>query len=229
MRELALRASWAWSATYPGACVGVLALADVVNPSHSAALEERKAELERALRARFAGLSRADLRALPTLQAYEAYYRRFQKTYHVQLQLESVALRGKSIPRVAALVEAMFMAELQNQLLTAGHDLAALDPPLRLDVAHGTEVYTLYNGQEQQLKPGDMYVADQRGIISNVIYGPDQRTRIADPTRGVLFTVYGVPGIDRDAMDRHLADLVANAHLVAPVARIVWQQVVGGA
>ena len=57
------------------------------------------------------------------IQAYAAYYERFNKTYHVQLQLESVALKGKSIPRVSALVEAMFMAELENLLLTAGHDL----------------------------------------------------------------------------------------------------------
>jgi hypothetical protein len=34
-----------------------------------------------------------------------------------------VALKGKAIPRQAALVEAMFMAELENLILTAGHDL----------------------------------------------------------------------------------------------------------
>jgi DNA/RNA-binding domain of Phe-tRNA-synthetase-like protein len=229
MRELTFGASSTWRATYPGACVGLLALADVVNPSHSAALEERKAELERALRARFSGLTRADLRTLPTLQAYEAYYRRFQKTYHVQLQVESIAFKGKSIPRVAALVEAMFMAELQNQLLTAGHDLAALDPPLRLDVAQGTEVYTLANGQEQPLKPGDMYIADSQGVTSSILYGPDRRTRITESTGGVVFAVYGVPGIDRDAVDRHLADLVANVRLVAPAARVEWQEIVDGA
>jgi DNA/RNA-binding domain of Phe-tRNA-synthetase-like protein len=88
------------------------------------------------------------------------HYRRFQKSYHVQRQLESVALKGKPIPRIAALVEAMCLAELQNQLLTAGHDLAATDSPVRLDVASGAEMHVLsngYNGQEQVLKAGDMY------------------------------------------------------------------------
>jgi len=37
----------------------------------------------------------------PILKAYQEYYRRFKKTYHVQLQLESLLFKGKSIPSVA--------------------------------------------------------------------------------------------------------------------------------
>jgi DNA/RNA-binding domain of Phe-tRNA-synthetase-like protein len=220
MDEFSFVVSPSWATAYPDAVVGVLALENVANPSESAALEARKVALETELRARFGSLTRADLRALPVLQAYEAYYRRFQKSYHVQLQLESVALKGKPIPRVAALVEAMFVAELHNQLLTAGHDLAAIDPPVRLGVASSSETYVLYNGQEQPLKTGDMYIADRQGVISSVVYGPDKRTRIADSTCAVLFTVYGVPGISRDAIEQHLADLAANVRLVSPEARI---------
>ena len=125
-----------WKTTYPGAAVGVLALGNVANPKRSAELDERKAELEREIRSRFA--DRAELRALDRLQAYRAYYKRFKKTYHVQMQLESIAFKGKSIPRIAALVEAMFAAELKNQLLTAGHDLDVVEPPVRLDIAQGS-------------------------------------------------------------------------------------------
>jgi DNA/RNA-binding domain of Phe-tRNA-synthetase-like protein len=225
MRDFSFGASPAWSSAYPDAVVGVLALENVANPPESPALEERKVALETELRARFGGLSRAELRTLPVLQAYEAHYRRFQKSYHVQLQLESVALKGKPIPRVAALVEAMFMAELQNQLLTAGHDLAAIDTPVRIDVANGSETYTLYNGQEQLLKAGDMYIADRQGVISSIVYGPDKRTPIAESTRVVLFTVYGVPGIDRDTIEQHLRDLAANVRLVSPEARMKGLQI----
>ena len=130
--------SEAWKMAYPGAAVGVLAMHNVVNPESHPALDKRKEELETRLRARFSGHDRAALKALPTIQAYNAYYKRFKKSYHVQLQLESVALKGKSIPRVAALVEAMFVAELKNLLLTAGHDLEAVEMPVRLDVAEGT-------------------------------------------------------------------------------------------
>ena len=140
-----------------------------------------------------------------------------------------MALKGKPLPRVAALVEAMFMAELESQLLTAGHDLAALDPPLRLDVGSGSEAYTLYNGQEQTVKAGDMYIADARGILSSILAGPDRRARIAETTRAVVFTVYGVPGISREAVDQHLARRLATARLISPAARVEQSEIVGGA
>src|SRR5512145_1636245 len=143
-----------WKITYPDAHVGVLVLHNVTNPPHHVELERRKLVLEQDLRQRYAYQDRAALTQLPVLQSYAAYYRRFKKTYHVQLQLESIAFKDKSIPSVAALVEAMFIAEIKNLLLTAGHDLDTLHVPLTLDVAQGDERYTLLRGQEQALKAG---------------------------------------------------------------------------
>ena len=125
--------SEAWKTAYPGAAVGVLAMRNVINPEHHVALDKRKEELENQLRSRFSDYDRAALKDLPTIQAYNTYYKRFKKTYHVQHQLESVVFKGKPIPRVAALVEAMFVAELKNLLLTAGHDLDAVQMPVQLE------------------------------------------------------------------------------------------------
>lgn len=214
-----------WKAAYPGAAVGVLAMCDVANPERHPALDRRKAELEHQLRARFA--DRAELKALAPIQAYTAYYKRFKKTYHVLLQLESVVLKGKPIPRVAALVEAMFVAELQNLLLTAGHDLDVVQMPVRLDVSDGSERYLRLNGQEQVLKAGDMMIADAQGVISSVLYGPDRRTRITPDTHRVLFTVYAPPGIGERAVRQHLHDIEAHVTLVAPQAGVEVLEVVG--
>ncbi|MFN8461858.1 MAG: hypothetical protein U0X93_08840 [Anaerolineales bacterium] len=74
----------------------------------------------------------------------------------------SIVLKGKSIPSVASLVECMFMAEVKNMLLTAGHDLDKLQLPLTLDVTQGTESYTLMRGA-QTVKAGDMTISDQAG------------------------------------------------------------------
>ena len=215
----------AWKTAYPGAAVGILAMRNVANPEHHAALERRKEELENQLRSRFANSDRAALAILAPLPAYDAYYARFKKTYHVQLQLESVALKGKPIPRVAALVEAMFMAELKNLLLTAGHDLDALQLPVRLDVSSGSERYVMLNGRELILKPGDMMMADTQGVISSVLYGPDQRTRITLDTRNVFFAVYAPPGIGEQAVQQHLQDIQANILLIAPQAQVEMLQV----
>ena len=212
-----------WRATYPGADAGILVMRDVTNPGQHEGLDRRKAELESALRSQFS--SRAEIAALPVLQAYDAYYKRFKKTYHVQGQLESVALKGKPIPHVAALVEAMFMAELANLMLTAGHDLTSIEMPITLDVGKGTESYTMLNGKEQVLKPGDMMMADARGIISSILYGPDLRTRITPETRQVLFAVYAPPGIGETAVYRHLQTIQSNVSLVAPAAQVELMQV----
>ncbi|MBL7202494.1 MAG: hypothetical protein ISS56_20355 [Anaerolineae bacterium] len=219
--------SEAWKAAYPGASIGLLAMHDVANPEEHPGLDEHKQALENDLRSQYAGYDRARFKALPTMQAYNAYYRRFTKSYHVQLQLESIVLRDKSIPRVAALVESMFMAELKNGLLTAGHDLERVRAPVRVDVAGESEQYTRLNGQDQTLKAGDMMIADAEGILSSIIYGPDRRTCINPQTRRVLFTVYAPPGIEQEAVTRHLGDIRDNVLLFAPQAEVVLLRVYG--
>ncbi len=209
-----------WKTAYPGACAGVLVVSQAANPQVNLALEAQKKALEEQIRAHFAGQDRRAISALAQIQAYDAYYRPFKKTYHVQLQLESIAFKGKPIPSVAALVEAMFMAEIKNLLLTAGHDLEALHLPVTLDVASGTETYTLLRGSEQTLKAGDMFMADGSGIISSILYGPDLRTQIRETTRQAMFTVYAPPGIGAAAVHQHLDDLLENIFTISPAARV---------
>lgn len=217
----------AWKTAYPDAHLGVLIMRNVINPPHHAGLETQKAALEAQLRERFAGQDKAALVQQPVLQAYEAYYKRFKKTYHVQLQLESILFKGKSIPSVAALVEAMFMAEVGNLLLTAGHDLDALQLPLTLDVTPGDESYALLRGVEQATKAGDMLIRDGEGIISSVLYGPDARTQITARTKNVIFTVYAPAGIDESVTRQHLQAIQQNVLLIAPRAQTELLDVFG--
>lgn len=209
-----------WKSAFPDAHAGVLVMRNASNPAHHDELEKRKTEIEDQLRIQFSGQDRAAIASHPVLQAYGEYYKRFKKTYHVQLQLESIVLKGKSIPNVASLVECMFMAEVKNMLLTAGHDLDTLQLPLTLDVTKGTESYTLLRGKTQTVKAGDMMISDQTGIISNIIYGPDQRTQITAPTRNVVFTVYAPARIDEQLITSHLGDMREYVRVVAPEAQV---------
>jgi DNA/RNA-binding domain of Phe-tRNA-synthetase-like protein len=220
-RDEMLVVSERWETAYPEAAVGILAMRKVVNPDHHPALDSHKAELEHQLRSRFVDHNRAELRTLPTIRAYNTYYKRFKKTYHVLLQLESVALKDQPISSVGALVEAMFVAELKSLLLTAGHDLEVVQEPIRVDVAEGIERYTRLNGKEQVLKAGDMFIADAQGVISSIVYGPDRRTKIMPDTRQVLFTTYAPPGVEKQAVNRHLQDIRENVLLFAPEAETV--------
>jgi DNA/RNA-binding domain of Phe-tRNA-synthetase-like protein len=190
------------------------------NPSQHAELETQKSALEMKLHERYSSLDRQTITSHPILQAYRTFYKHFDKTYHVQLQLESIVFKGKSIPSEAALVEVMFMAELKNFLLTAVHDLDKVELPLTLDVSKGMEQYTMLNGRYQQCKAEDLFIADQKGVLSAILYGPDQRTCITESTRNVLFTVYAVPGIDNDAVMQHMQDLRDLVWLITPQASV---------
>ena len=210
----------AWRSAFPDSHVGVLLLEGVVNEPATAALQRRAHEIESQLRDRFAAADRAALTALPSIQAYQRHYRGFGQTYHVLRQLESVALKGKQLSSPSGLVLAMFAAELHSLLLTAGHDADALQPPLVVDRSTADERFAGLGQREHVLRDGDMLMRDQLGIISAVVYGPDQRTRLVDSTRRVLFTTYAPEGIGADEVLRHLDQLASLARLAAPSAAI---------
>ena len=205
---------------YPEALMGILVMKNVCNPKKHKELDRCKLELENNLRKNFTGLDRADLKNMEPFKTYNNYYKKFKKTYHVLLQLESIVFKNKSIPKVASLVEVMFMAELKNLLLTAVHDLDAVDLPIKLDASTGGEKYTQISGQGKELIYNDMMVSDSRGIISSIIYGPDKRTQIKPNTRKVLFVVYAPPGIEKSKVFQHLQDIQSYVHIIAPESEI---------
>ncbi len=184
--------SEAWREAYPNAYVGFLAMQGVENPARHPAIDRVKADLQSDLQGRFGALDRAALREIEPLPAYAAYYKRFGQRYHVGMQLESVAQKGKDLPGVAALVEGMFVAELRNLILTAGHDFDQVALPLRLDVGSDGDpvAFVAPNGKEMGVKPGDMYVADANGVLSAIITGPSAMAQ--DWSRHDLGRVRGV-------------------------------------
>jgi DNA/RNA-binding domain of Phe-tRNA-synthetase-like protein len=221
-----IQVSEGFRTAFPRARLGFLAMSGVANPPAHPLLEQRKAEIEEALRKQFGGFDRAQLKQLPVFRAYDAHYRKFDKSYHLLLQMESVALKGKPIPSVAALVEAMFMAELKNMLLTAGHDLSQLSQPLTLRVSAGGETYVGIRGKVETCKQGDMMITDAEGIISSVLYGPDARTRITPTTNAALFTVYAPEGASKEAVHAHLRDIEQYVRLTSSWAMTQAAEVV---
>jgi DNA/RNA-binding domain of Phe-tRNA-synthetase-like protein len=142
--------------------------------------------------------------------------------------LESVALKGKPLASPSALVLAMFAAELDSLLLTAGHDLDRLEPPLALDVSQTGDQFVGIGGQQHDVRPGDMLMRDRVGIISAVVYGPDRRTRLSEKTRRALFTTYAPAGIEPGSVQDHLEELATLVRLVAPHATTRLQEIYPG-
>jgi DNA/RNA-binding domain of Phe-tRNA-synthetase-like protein len=205
-----------WQEGLERATVGILCVENVPNIPDHPDLKSARDDLEQELRSRYGDFDRKYIRNLPVFSAYDSFYRQFRKTYHVQLQLESIVFKGKPIFSPSALVGAMFMAELQTGLLTAAHDLAVLDLPLTSDIAVGDESYLRLDGTHQELKVGDLYIRDGKGVLSSVIYGPDQRTRIQPDTNQAVYTTYAPPGISREQVREELEILEGYLRLFAP-------------
>ena len=216
-----------WHETFPGAHIGVLLVGDVDNSVRDTPLEARKREIEADLRTQFAGRIRADLLELDVLGAYHAYYRRFDQTYHVQLQLESVVFKGKPLPNITPLVDANFMAELQTFVLTAGHDVDLLRGGLRVDVTRGGEAFTQLGGKVRTLKAGDMSMADETGIVCTVLHGQDAHTPISAQTRRALYVAYAPAGVPVNAVHHQLEIILMHVRLFAPDAVVEHLEVRG--
>lgn len=207
-----------WHSSHPGAAWGILTMRNTFSRETSPLLDEKRIILERQLRQRYQEMSRKDLLQVPEFAAYATYYKRFKKTYHLLLQLESVSLKGKPIPSGVPLVQAMFMAELKSLLLTAGHDLDQIHGSIILDSANGEESYTVLRGDEVTCKLGDMITSDSEGVFCSVVYGQDQRTRITQRTNNVIYVVYIPKGIPVETIENHISDLEENVRLINPQA-----------
>ena len=198
--------------------MGVVLLGNVDNTKRETPLDQKKQEVEATLREKYSKFSRADLLELEVLKAYRNYYRHFNKTYHVQLQLESVVHKGKPLPNVSPLVDANFTAELNTLILTAGHDADLLRNFVRIDVTQAGDEFTQMNGVLKSLKPGDMMMSDADGIVCTIIYGQDQRTPISLKTRRALYVAYAPPGVPATAVSEQLDSVRDNVLLFAPEA-----------
>lgn len=215
---LSVTATDEWKNSHPGAIIGLLELSDVVNTTSSPALDERKRQTEARLRERYQGFTRQDFLSLPVLSDYERYYKRFNKTYHVQLQLESIVLKGKNLPDVSPLVDANFIAEVETFVLTAGHDVAKLHETVFMDISREGDSMTQMNGTSKAIRAGDMVMKDANGICCTILYGQDNRSPISPQTSRVLYVSYAPAGVPADVVDLQLRGIEENIRLFSPDA-----------
>ena len=226
---LEMSATGDWRAAHPGATIGVLELSGVENTGSSPTLNERKRQIEVGLRERYKGFARQDFLALPVMAEYDRYYTRFNKTYHVQLQLESIVLKGKHLPDVSPAVDANFMAEIETLILTAGHDCRKLRGPLVIDVSRDGDQITQMNGTSRAIRSGDMIMRDADGVCCSIIYGQDARSPISPQTSHVLYVAYAPAGIGADIVEGQLRRIEVNLRLFSADVAVEHQRLLSSA
>ena len=224
---LKINATDAWKEAYPGGKIGLLEISGVDNTRPSPELEQEKRAVEARLREKYAGFSREDFLALPVMGAYHRYYRKFGYTYHVLLQLESVVLKGKSLPVVSPLVDANFAAELETLILTAGHDVTYLEEPIVIDVAREGDEITQMSGDRKAVLAGDMLMRDAKGVACTILRGQDNRSPIAKETTHVLYVSYVPEGVTEQQVRAQLDTMEKYIRLFSPncsvyQSKIIW-------
>ena len=210
--------------TRRGALIGLLELSNVTALPISPQLDEQKRETERRLRHRYMGFTRQDFLSLPVMSTYDRYYRNFNKTYHVLQQVESIALKGKSLPTVSPLVDSNFMAEVDTLVLTAGHDVAKLRGVVSMDVGRAGDQLVQMNGTLKPILVDDMLMKDSHGVCCSIIYGQDNLSPITPETTHVLYVAYAPPGIPAEQVSTQLQKIKENVLLFSSTTVVEQQQ-----
>jgi len=196
--------------------MGILIMENISNTPTDAFIKAKQ-DLENSLRKKYANTQRSELKTLRPMEVYINYYKKRGYTYHVLGQLESV-IKGKPIPSFLPCVEAMFMAELKNMMLTAGHDLDKVTSPVKLGECTGNESFVAMSDKEVLTVAEDYMITDSTDILSTILRGPDRRTAITKDTSKVIYTVYILPGIDDSIAIEHLKDIETYVKLFSEKA-----------
>jgi DNA/RNA-binding domain of Phe-tRNA-synthetase-like protein len=215
---LPILATLAWHTSHPGAMIGLLELSGVVQPETSPLMNERKRETEARLRECYQGGTRKEIASHPVMTAYIRYYKRFNKTYHVLLQAESIAFKDKNLPDVCPLVDAAYISEMETFVLTAGHDVDRLQPPTLIDVSHEDEQMIQMDGTVKVIRAGDMIMRNAEGISCSILYGQCKHSPITAETAHVLYVAYAPSGVTKETVEAHLSGIEANIRLFSPNA-----------
>ncbi len=223
---LTITTSEDWHTTHAGGRIGLLEISGLVNTSVCPELEQRKRGIERRLREEYSGFTRGDFLALPLMAAYDRYYNRFDKTYHVLLQLESIVLKGRSLPQVSPAVDANFMSEVESLVLTAGHDAGKLELPVWIDISRPGETLMTMGGGVKPIRAGDMVMRETHGICCSILYGQDARSPISTATSHVLYVAYAPPGVGAASVLEHFSAVEANIRLFSPEAVVEQKGVI---
>ena len=131
-------------------------------------------------------------------------YARFFESFGFECPLPKHLKRtvNSGFPRYNLMVDTHFMAEMCAGILVAVADYDCFDGKLTLDLAGEGEICVGMGHRDLKTMGGEIVFRDEEGIVCVLCQGADEKTRIRDDTRNVLYYGYAVPKIE----GRHLQD-----------------------
>jgi len=186
---------------YPTAIFGSLTINNQQNQKKHPDIEQAKRLIEKKIRETY-----PPPRDDPIIQRYAAYFDRWGKTYPIEFQIDSIK-KGRTFPQVSTHVDTMFMAELENRILTSGHDRDTIQGRPVYELADQGQEYVKINGKKQALQKNDVILKDDDGILASILFGPSARTSIKMETVNPLYLAWCPASIDHETVDEHLSTI----------------------
>jgi DNA/RNA-binding domain of Phe-tRNA-synthetase-like protein len=133
-------------------------------------------------------------------------YRKFFDSFKYECPLPHHLQRtvNSGFPRYSLIVDAHFMAEMCAGILVAVTDYDRFEGALTLDVATSGEMCKGMGGRDFITQSGEIVLRDEKEIVCVLCQGADQKTRVQEETRNVLFYAYAVPGIRTHRLEEGL-------------------------
>jgi DNA/RNA-binding domain of Phe-tRNA-synthetase-like protein len=179
----------AYQAGYPGVAFGLTLITGCNPVTDQQAYDQYKRKLLRKMRKRE---TLAEI--TERISLYDNFFRSFGFECPLPKHLKRTVNSG--FPQYNLQVDAHFMAEMCAGILVAVTDYDRIQGRVLLDVAKQGETC---NGMGERLfttKEGEIVFRDEKDIICVLCQGADEKTRVKDDSRNILFYAYAVPGID---------------------------------
>ncbi|MEW6374736.1 MAG: phenylalanine--tRNA ligase beta subunit-related protein [Thermodesulfobacteriota bacterium] len=179
----------AYEVKYPGVAFGLTLISACKHLTDSAGFDQYKRRLLRKMRKReiLAEISQR-------IRTYDRFFQSFGFECPLPKHLQRTINSG--FPSYNVMVDAHFMAEMCAGILVAVTDYDRIEGRLTLDVAQEGEKSVGMGGRQFTTKEGEIVLRDEKEIICVLCQGADEKTKVKDDTRNVLFYSYAVPGID---------------------------------
>jgi DNA/RNA-binding domain of Phe-tRNA-synthetase-like protein len=180
----------AYRARYPGVAFGLTLVSGCKPVTDQQGYEQYKRKLLRKMRKRET-LAEITKR----IETYDRFFQSFGFECPLPKHLKRTVNSG--FPQYNLLVDAHFMAEMCAGILVAVTDHDRIQGRMLLDVAKEGETCNGMGGDRLfTTKEGEIVFRDEKDVICVLCQGADEKTRVKDESRNVLFYAYAVPGID---------------------------------
>ena len=186
-----------YMAKYPEVAFGLALISECRNFHNPPGFDQHKRRLLRRMRKRETLAEITD-----RIEVYTRFFESFGHPCPLPQHLKRTVHSG--FPRYNLLVDAHFMAEMCAGILVAVSDFDRFEGALTLDLADEGEHCIALGRRDMVTGQLEIVLRDEREIVCILCQGPDEKTRVTEETRNVLYYAYAVPGIDAQYLEEGL-------------------------